>query len=193
MFNSLFLLNSILLGVGLAMDAFSLCLANGLNYPHMNRKNMAAVSGTMAFFQFLMPLIGWFFVHTMLNIFKDWQGYIPVAALVILSYLGVKMIYEGINHSNENTISVGITFSILIIQGIATSVDALSVGTTISNYEFASTVICCLIIAVTTFLMCSAGIRIGKKWGNHMSKKSQIIGGVILIAIGMEIFLKSFL
>ena len=80
----MFWLNSVLLGFGLAMDAFSVSMVNGLSDPKMSRKRMSIISGAFGFFQFAMPLIGWVCVHTILSLFKKFQIAIPYIALALL-------------------------------------------------------------------------------------------------------------
>lgn len=186
--NFVFFFNSIFLGIGLAMDAFSVSLANGLNEPRMNGKKMSIIAGTFAFFQALMPMIGWICVHTVIQYFKSFQQYIPWIALVLLIFIGGKMLIEGIfnKEKDEDNMSVGI--AALILQGVATSIDALSVGFTISAYNLFMALICSIIIALVTFLICMAGLLIGKKFGTKLSNKATILGGIVLIAIGIEIF-----
>lgn len=187
-----FFFNSILIGIGLAMDAFSVSLANGLNEPCMKPRKVCLVAGLFAFFQALMPLIGWICVHTIVQHFKSFETYIPWIALLLLSFIGGKMLREGLHNdcSCEEKPSIGITA--LLVQGIATSIDALSVGFTISNYELIMAITCAVIIAVVTFGICVAGLYIGKKAGTKLAGKAGILGGSILIIIGLEIFISSF-
>lgn len=188
-----FFFNSILLGVGLAMDAFSVSLANGLNEPKMKSSKMCTVAGVFAFFQALMPLIGWVCVHTIVRYFTFCEKLVPWIALILLCFIGGKMLYENIKNkgqSDEEVTRLG--FTALLVQGIATSIDALSVGFTISNYNLTMALICALIIALVTFAICFAGLFIGKKFGTKFSSSAQIFGGVILILIGVEIFVSSF-
>ncbi len=179
--------NSILLGVGLAMDAFSVSLANGLNEPKMRKRKLCAVAGTFAFFQFLMPMIGWVCIHTIVQYFQSFERLIPWIALILLGYIGGSMLYEGIKGGEEEKPGVGIIA--LLVQGIATSIDALSVGFTIADYDLVSALLSSLIIAVVTFIICTAGLMIGKKAGTRLAGKASILGGVILIFIGLEIFI----
>ena len=193
-----FVLNSILLGVGLAMDAFSVSIANGLNEPGMSRKKTYGIAACYAFFQFAMPMIGWFCVHTIASYFKVFQKFIPWIALVLLLYIGGQMLFEGIrrikNKCEENPENCGcgtktvLTRKTLLIQGIATSIDALSVGFTTARYGTAAAFSSSLIIAVVTFVICMIGLLFGKKFGERLSEKATILGGIILIAIGIEIF-----
>lgn len=187
-----FFFNSILLGIGLAMDTFSVSLANGLNEPKMKRRKMTCVAGVFAVFQALMPLIGWICVHTVVQYFRAFEKFIPWIALILLGCIGGKMLYEGIrdNGEEENHLPVGI--GALLVQGVATSIDALSVGFTISDYDFLSALICCVIIAAVTFVICFGGLVIGRKFGTKFAGKAGILGGAILIFIGLEIFISSF-
>lgn len=193
-----FFLNSVLLGVGLSMDAFSVSLANGLNEPNMKRGKRLMIAGTFSFFQALMPMTGWLLVTTLLGLFNAIAPFIPYVALILLGFIGGKMIYDGLkknseNKENESDLGGNLTADALILQGVATSIDALSVGFTIETYPFLSALVCSLIIAAVTFGICIAGVHIGKKFGMKLADKSQIFGGVILIAIGIEIFIKGII
>jgi putative Mn2+ efflux pump MntP len=187
----LFFFNSILFGVGLAMDAFSVSLANGLRQPGMGRRRMCLIAGTFAIFQILMPLLGWVCVHTIAETFQAVQKYIPWAALILLVWIGGSMIWEGLHHKEEETTPVGLRG--LMLQGIATSIDALSVGFTIAGYTWPFALVEALIIGIVTFLICMAGLHLGKRFGTILAGKATILGGLILIAIGVEILLKSLL
>lgn len=188
MFDVLFFVNSAMLGVGLAMDAFSVSLANGLNEPNMKKTRMTGIAGIFALFQTLMPLIGWICVHTILQYFKVFEQFIPWIALLLLAYIGGNMIKDGIQNKDEEIEKTELGFKGLIIQGIATSIDALSVGFTIAEYDFFMAFICVLIIGILTFFICFAGVSLGKKFGTIFSNKATIMGGIILIIIGLEIF-----
>ncbi len=190
MWNFEFFMKSIMLGVGLAMDAFSVSLANGLNEPEMKKPKMAGVAGMFGVFQGLMPLIGWVCIHTVVQYFSAFEKLIPWIALVLLLYIGVKMLIDGIKCKgceSEEKPAVGI--GMLLMQGIATSIDALSVGFTIADYNLTQAAVCAALIAAVTFLICLCGILIGRKFGTKLSGKASIFGGVILIAIGIEIFI----
>ena len=185
-----FFLNSILLGVGLAMDAFSVSLANGLNETNMKVGKMCGIAGTFGFFQAAMPMVGWICVHTVVGYFKAFENFIPWIALILLLYIGGKMLFESIKNKGENETSPAkMTFGTLMVQGVATSIDALSVGFTISEYNWIMALVCSLIIAVVTFIISVCGLSVGKKFGTKLSGKAGILGGVILIATGLEIFI----
>ncbi len=191
----MFFVESALLGVGLAMDAFSVSLANGLNEPCMKKPRMLGIAGIFAFFQYLMPMIGWVCVHTVAQHFKLLEKFIPWIALVLLCLIGGKMILEAFKHENEDCCceARAVTLGALIMQGVATSIDALSVGFTISKYNLTTALICGLIIAVTTFGICLGGILIGKKAGTKLANKAGYLGGGILIFIGFEIFISGLM
>ena len=190
-----FFFNSVLLGVGLAMDAFSVSLANGLNEPCMKKSRMTTMSGIFALFQFAMPFIGWICVSTIAQYFTAFEKLIPWIALGLLGFIGGKMLIEGIKDGDcecvEEKPAAGL--GALLVQGVATSIDALSVGFTIAEYNFAEALLACLLIGFVTFFICFAGIAIGKKAGTKLAGKAGIFGGVILIAIGLEIFISSFI
>lgn len=186
-----FFLNSALLGVGLAMDAFSVSLANGLHEPKMSGSRMCGIAGVFAGFQALMPMAGWVCVHTILQYFQAFETLIPWIALGLLGYIGGKMLLEGVRGGEEEVPALGL--SALLVQGVATSIDALSVGFTIAGYGLVQALVCAAIIAAVTFVICTVGLLIGRRFGTVFAGKASIFGGVILIGIGLEIFITSFL
>lgn len=183
-----FFLNSALLGVGLAMDAFSVSLANGLHDPHMSRRRGAIIAGTFGIFQAAMPMTGWLCVHTIVELFSAFERFVPWIALVLLGYIGGKMLMEGIK-GEEAEEAAELSAGTLFMQGVATSIDALSVGFTISEYGWLMALVCSLIVATVTFFICEVGLSLGKKFGTKLSGKASILGGMILIGIGLEIFI----
>ncbi len=188
------IVTSLLLGVGLAMDAFSVSLANGLNEPCMKKSKSFLIAGVFAGFQGIMPLIGWVCVHTILVYFNFFENLIPWIALFLLSFIGGKMLIEGIKKKDEDACSLkGVTLWGLMLQGVATSIDALSVGFTIASYNIWSAILSVSIIAIITFIICLAGVFIGKKFGTKLAGKAGILGGIILIFIGLEIFISGLI
>ena len=183
-----FFLNSILLGAGLAMDAFSVSMANGLNEPGMKKNKMCGIAGVFAGFQFAMPMIGWVCVHTIVQYFSTFEKLIPWIALILLALIGGNMLLESIRGKGSDETAPGLGIGALLVQGVATSIDALSVGFTIAGYGPMTAFVCALIIAVVTFVICMAGLEIGKKFGTKLAGRAQIPGGLILIGIGIEIF-----
>lgn len=184
----IFFLNAALLGAGLAMDAFSVSAANGLNEPNMPRRKMILIAAVFGLFQTVMPLIGWVCVTTVVELFKSFEKFIPWIALILLLYIGIKMLIDGFRKNEDEKPSVGI--GALLIQGIATSIDALSVGFTIAGLSLTEAVIEAAIIGIITFGICIIGLIIGKKFGTILSGKASVLGGTILIIIGIEIFIK---
>lgn len=225
----MFFINNVFLGVGLAMDAFSISLANGLNESQMTKRKMIYVAGVYAFYQFAMPMIGWLCVHAVAESFKTFQKFIPWIALILLLYIGIKMLVEAVIEIRKNKTSADkqnssvdvlslsenqqnllkksessvksankksanktkkLTFGVLMVQGIATSIDALSVGFTIAEYGTIMALVASLIIAFVTWIICFIGLVLGKKAGEKLAEKASILGGIILILIGIEIFVK---
>lgn len=217
----LFICNSILLGAALAMDAFSVSLANGLEEPHMHARRVCGIAGVFAAFQIAMPLIGWVCIHTIAEYFDAFRAWIPWIALALLAFLGGKMLVEGIRDLRENRKAAALgsdaptdapagadavaevdgnaadsakggklTVATLLLQGIATSIDALSVGFTIAEDPFPLAAISAGIIGAVTFLLCFIGVHIGKRFGTRLAGRATIVGGLILIGIGIEIFVK---
>ena len=158
------------------------------NEPKMTKNKMCGVAGTFAFFQALMPMIGWICVHTIVQYFKVFEKFIPWIALILLLFIGGKMLIEGIKNKDGEVEKTEVGLVALLVQGVATSIDALSVGFTISEYGLFMAVVCALIIAVVTFIICMIGLFIGKKMGTKLAGKANILGGIILIFIGIEIF-----
>jgi putative Mn2+ efflux pump MntP len=194
------IIQSILLGAGLAMDAFSVSLADGLGERTLSPLRTLAIAGTFAAFQFAMPLIGWLLVRTAAEMFTSFQMFIPWIALILLLYIGGKMLIEGVRENragaseeaatDEEPGKGRLTAGDLVVQGIATSIDALSVGFTIAAYSTAQAFTSSAIIGIVTLFICIAGLHLGRKLGTRLTGRASMLGGVILIAIGIEIWMK---
>lgn len=200
-FSLLFFLNNALLGIGLAMDAFSVSLANGLAEPNMHRRRRLLIAGTFAFFQFAMPLTGWLLVSFANSFFGVFSVYIPWIALLLLCFIGGKLLIDGIKgiraeysgEEHEDTDSTKLGFAALLLQGVATSIDALSVGFTIAEYDLVHAIVAGLVIAFITLIICLCGIAIGRRFGTALAGKAAVLGGVILICVGIEIFISGII
>ncbi len=189
-FNLLFILNSVLFGFGLAMDAFSVSIANGLREPDLRPRRLVLIAGTFAAFQTAMPLLGWLCVHTIAESFRAAQPYIPWIALALLTWIGGKMIYETLRKKEDEALPPLKGWN-LFVQGVATSIDALSVGFTIAEYTLPFALAEAVIIGVVTFGICAAGLHFGRKIGARFTEKAAVAGGIILILIGIEIVLSA--
>ena len=203
--------NSVMLGFGLAMDAFSVSLANGFADHNMDKKRRIQIAFVYAAFQFAMPVIGWFLVHNAATFFIGFQKFIPWIALILLAIIGGKMLVEGVldriaERKCEGDHNCGacdrkecrkygidpdagaISNKVLMVQGIATSIDALSVGFTIEKYGAPQVLLSATIIGAVTYVVCYIGLKLGIKFGTKLASFAKIIGGLILIGIGIEIF-----
>ena len=175
------IINSLLLGAALAMDAFSVSVANGIIETDMKKGRMLKIAGVYAAFQMMMPLIGWFLVKTVAEMFTAFHAFIPWIALILLLFIGGKMILEGIQEKKQAKKEK---------DGQQTSIDALSVGFTIADYPVIEALLSALIIGVVTLAICFVGLAFGKRIGNKFSSTATIIGGAILIFIGIEVFVR---
>ena len=140
-----------------------------------------------------MPMIGWVCVHTILQYFQMFEKLIPWIALLLLGFIGGKMLQEGLRGGSNGEEKPAVGLKGLVVQGIATSIDALSVGFTIAEYNWIMALVCAVIIAVVTFFICVAGVLIGKKFGTKLAGKASVFGGMILLVIGLEIFITGIL
>ena len=180
------ILDIILIGVGLSMDAVAVSVSNGIADHKMKWGKVLLISGAFGLFQGLMPFLG----CLLGSLFARFIEIIaPYLAFVLLGFIGGKMLFDGLKGDEDSEVS-SLGFLALLIQGIATSIDALSVGCTISEYGWQMAFVCALIIAFVTFFICMAGLFLGKKFGTKLSGKATILGGIILIIIGIEIFIK---
>lgn len=194
------LITSVLLGVGLAMDAFSVSIANGLADSGMNKGRMFSIAGTFAGFQFMMPMIGWLLVTEAARLFKWFSPLIPWIALILLLIIGGGLLKDGIEELRDSKTGTAeadklsdtakLGFWALMMQGVATSIDALSVGFTTAAYNSMQALVSSLIIGVVTLFICLAGLRIGRRLGTLLAGRASILGGIILIGIGIEIWVK---
>ncbi|MCR5059454.1 MAG: manganese efflux pump MntP family protein [Saccharofermentans sp.] len=186
------IINSVLLGVGLAVDAFSVSVSDGLGEPDMRWSRVFLIAGTFSLFQGVMPFAGWILVHFAEQRFEILQKIVPWVAAALLVFLGVKMIIEGVRSkgSEESGKNVHLTFGMLMVQGVATSIDALSVGLAIAEYSITETLQSAFIIAAVTLVICISGLKLGARLEAVLKGKAPVLGGIILIAIALEIVIK---
>ena len=180
-----YILQSLGLGAGLAMDACAVSMTNGLLAPKMKKFKMLLIAFAFSLFQAIMPLIGYFAGQLFVEYIDK---FVPYIALIILGFIGINMLLDAFKKQEEIDQDSTLTFKKIIVQAVATSIDALSVGVTIIAYAWYEAVVSALIIGAVTFVLCFISIIIGKKFGDSLGNKAKILGGVILIAIGIEIF-----
>lgn len=185
-------LTSLALGVGLAMDACAVSMANGLTEPKMSLGKHTLIAGMFGLFQALMPMIGWLCVSTLVEHFAVVKPFIPYVSLVLLLYIGINMIVEGAKHHDEEEEAKKLTFVTLLLQAIATSIDALSTGFAMTEFVNGvwQALLCSGLIALVTFVISFVAVILGRKFGDKLGNKAQILGGAVLVAIGIEIFVK---
>lgn len=186
-----FFLTNLFLGIGLSMDAFSVSLANGLSNPCISKGKMCFIAAIYGFLQGAMPVIGWIIVHTIIQYFRFLDQIIPWIALGLLTWIGIKMIQDSRHASKHYPPKNTLSFSVVLLQGIATSIDALSVGFTTAHYNLIAALAAASIIAAVTFVICFFGLMLGKTMGTKLAEKAGLFGGCILLFIGLEIFLTS--
>lgn len=177
------------LGIGLSMDAFAVSISNGMCYTNIDKKRAIFTSFCFGFFQAAMPIIGFFAG-------RIFQGAIQAAdhwiALILLAFIGGKMIVDAIHelrHPDECVCAKPIQLKTILLQAIATSIDALAVGISLALMRV-NIISAASIIGIITFICCMIGAFIGKKFGSLLKEKAEILGGIILIGIGLKIFIE---
>ncbi len=187
------LLTIFLLALGLSTDAFAVAVSNGMCSCEIRKKNAAATAIVFGFFQALMPVIGYYLGYSFYEFISRFQHWI---ALFLLSAIGFNMMMEALterNHPEESCCSNHVfTSRNLILQGIATSIDALAAGVSFVAMQV-NIVKASLLIGTTTFLCCYTGVYIGNKFGTILGIRARLFGGIILILLGIKLFLQHLL
>ena len=178
-----------LLAVSLAIDCFTVSVTSGIILHRIRWGTFLKMGFFFGLFQALMPFIGWLGASRFSNLIEAYDHWI---AFGLLAFLGIRMIREHFRNEEESSFDPT-RLKVILTLAVATSIDALSVGFTISEYGWLMALAASLIIAVVTFFICMAGLRIGKKFGTKLSGKASVLGGVILIGIGLEIFISGIL
>ena len=176
----------ILIGIGLSMDAVAVSMTNGMCLKQMHVKHAFVTALAFGLFQGIMPLIGYFAGSVFaekVNAIDHWL------ALILLGFIGGKMVYEAVKSDEDHTVCKVLTFRLLLVQAIATSIDALAVGVSFAALTVNIISSVC-IIAATTFILSFIAVYIGKKFGDLLKQKAEIVGGIILILIGLKIFVE---
>ena len=181
----------VFLAVGLAMDAFAVSVTNGMCLKKCGLKEILAMALTFGFFQAAMPLVGFCggsFFYEQIKAVDHW------IAFCLLDFLGVRMIIEGIKSwkqaEGEGCEIEGsvLTVKLLLVQGVATSIDALAVGISLSAVQ-ANIFFAAVIIGLITALLCSVASGVGRRFGPMLNNKAEILGGIILVGIGVRILI----
>lgn len=181
------LIELILLAIGLSMDASAVSISNSICIRKITAKHLLQMAVAFALFQGIMPIIGYFAASTFSSVINRFDHWI---AFILLVIIGGKMIYEAINAKEKEDCDIfSLTLKLLLLQAVATSIDALAVGVSLSalkvNIFYATG-----IISLVTFICCSLAVLVSKRFGNMLGKRADIVGGIILIAIGTKIFLE---
>lgn len=179
------MLDILLIGVGLSMDAFAVSVTNGLTIPGYKLRHAALTAACFGFFQGLMPLLGWLLGSTVSHVISAWGPYV---SFFLLAFIGVKMIVEAVKGGEEKC-ETGLRFGRLIVMAVATSLDALAVGVSFAfmDVPLAASV---LLIAAVTFVICLAGGLLGSRVPGISCKAAGIIGGAVLCCIGAKLLLE---
>jgi putative Mn2+ efflux pump MntP len=183
------ILEIFILSVGLCFDTFAVSLSSGICLPYISRAQFAKIFLSFALFQSVFTFTGWVLGKSLLGIIGPVDHWI---AFLLLAYIGVKMIREGLeNNEEEVCIDVRKT-KILITVSVATSIDALAVGIglAMAKFTFDRILITAAIIFVVTAIAASAGLKGGRYIGTKAGRRSEIFGGLILIAIGLKILVE---
>lgn len=176
-----------LIGVGLSMDAFAVCATNAIAYKNTDKKHGLIMAVCFGVFQALMPTLGFYLGSAFSEYIKEFDH---IIALVLLSFIGAKMIIDTFRQDSDNECGQKITLPVILVQGIATSIDALAVGISFAALQSISIFTAAVLIGSTTFVLCIIALIIGKRFGMLLNNKAQLVGGLILIAIGVKIFIE---
>ncbi len=178
------LLTISLMSLGLAADAFAVSLTSGFVIRHIKISKALKIALCFGVFQMIMPLIGWLVGLT----FREWiANFDHWIAFVLLAFIGGKMIYEALNGEEEKPFNP-LDPQTLIVLAIATSIDALAAGLSLSMLKM-SILLACTMIGLITFTVCFMGVYIGHKFGGLFNQKIEILGGITLIGVGFKILL----
>lgn len=175
----------ILIGIGLAMDAFAVTLSNLFAFKGSKNRIFWLLPVFFGIFQALMPIIGYFVGRVFVDILTKYAG---IVTLLVLGYIGIKAIIDAFKNDDDEPKQKQLTLLLVIIQAITTSIDALMVGVSFCA-ESVNIWLAAGVIGITTFIIIALAIPLGKKFGNLLGSKAQILGGAILCIIGLKSFL----
>lgn len=175
----------LLIGIGLAMDAFAVSICKGLSMKKMNWKNAVIIALYFGVFQALMPLIGYFLGMTFESIVTTFDHWV---AFALLTLIGGGMIKESFDDEDDKK-NDRVDFKTMVVLAIATSIDALAVGITFAFFDV-NIVLAVSIIGIITFIISVLGVKIGNRFGDKYQNKAQLMGGIILVLLGFKILLE---
>jgi putative Mn2+ efflux pump MntP len=180
------IISIIFIAVGLAMDAFAVSITSGLTIKSLKINNALKIATFFGLFQAIMPILGWLAGLSFREIISDVDHWI---AFGLLFLIGCKMIYESskmeVNNKKINPLDV----YILLMLSIATSIDALAIGLTLSFLNV-PIILPSIIIGTITFSLSVIGVYFGNKFGHYFERKIEMVGGFILIGIGIKILIE---
>ncbi len=195
------IIDVILIGVGLSMDAVAVSVSNGISDHKMKWGKILLIAGVFGLFQGVMPFLG----YLLGSLFARFIEIIaPYLAFVLLGFIGGKMIFEAIrdirkkDSNDEKKKDTRLTVGVLLMQAVATSIDAFAVGVNMACYESAGNLalpvfVNCIIIAFITFVLCVIAVLIGKKTGDVFSDKATLAGGIILVIIALKMLIEGII
>ena len=183
------LLELFLLAVGLSMDAFAVSVCKGLSVDRIRPRHALICGAYFGVFQALMPLLGYLLGVRFQGLIQQVDHWI---AFVLLTLIGVNMLREAFGKDEAESVGASFGFKTMLMLAVATSIDALAVGVTFAFLQVAI-VPAVSFIGATTFVISAIGVKIGNVFGLRWRKPAEIAGGVILIAIGLEILIEHLL
>lgn len=176
----------IIIAIGLSMDSFAVSIVNGFTIQKINKLLALKIAIVFTFFQTLMPFLGWLIgcgIEQQIKLFDHWL------AFILLAFLGIKMIIDGLNNKTTVKSNLGYSKFRIAVQGFATSIDAFVIGISFAvlNTSLPKVLI---VIALSTFVFVITGLFVGRKVGIKYKKTAYICGGAILFFIGLKILLE---
>ena len=175
----------LLIGIGLAMDAFAVSICKGLSMKKMNWKNAVIIALYFGVFQALMPLIGYFLGMTFESIVTTFDHWVAFALLTLIGGGMIKESFDSVDEKKNDRVD----FKTMVVLAIATSIDALAVGITFAFFDV-NIVLAVSIIGIITFIISVLGVKIGNRFGDKYQNKAQLMGGIILVLLGFKILLE---
>ena len=180
------MITMLFIAFGLALDSFSVSITSGLIIKRLKINSALRIAMFFGFFQTIMPFLGWLAGINIIDLISGADHWI---AFGLLSFIGCRMIYETIKTESSKKIINPLNVNVLLMLSVATSIDALAVGLSLSFLKI-SIVTPAVIIGIITFLLSFLGVFVGKRFGHFFENKIEVIGGLILIGIGIKILIE---